>query len=351
MEKLKLGIVFGGNSSEYPVSLHSVASVIRNLNQERYDVTYIGISREGVWYCYDGDVDTLEHDHWLEHPSTKRALLSPSAKEGLLVFDNEIKKISLDCILPILHGKNGEDGTIQGLFEMAQIPYVGCTTASSAIAMDKAFTHIICEAQGIPMAPYIALMKMEDIDYEQLAHDVMETLTFPLFVKPANAGSSFGITKINEIDELKSAIAFAFQYDDKLIIESGIDGFEVGCSILGNAMGALKVGEIDEIDTHNTFFDYEAKYELENTEIICPARVDKEISDKVKAIAKQIYVLLGCKGLARVDMFISKDKQIYFNEINTIPGFTAASRYPTMMKQVGIDFTMLIDALVDLAME
>lgn len=349
MKKITLGIVFGGNTSEYPVSLHSVSSVIRNLNKDRYDTILIGIDREGVWYYYNGDVDTLERDEWKTHPSTRRASLSASKGEGLVIFEEDGCRFQqIDCLLPILHGKNGEDGSLQGLFELSQIPYVGCNHVSSGIAMDKEFTHIICEAQGIPMAPYISVLK-DTVNYDEVLEAAKAKLKLPLFVKPANEGSSFGISKIETFEELESALKFAFKYDKKVIVENGIDGFEVGCAVLGN--NDLIVGEVDEIDTKKHFFDYDAKYELENTQILCPARIDDEIRDEVRLLAKKIFRVLGCSGLSRVDMFLSSDKKIYFNEINTIPGFTAASRYPTMMKEAGMDFTTLIDKLVDLAME
>ncbi|MDL2276528.1 D-alanine--D-alanine ligase [Breznakia sp. OttesenSCG-928-G09] len=351
MKKIQLGVIFGGNSSEYPVSLHSVGSVLHHIDKDRYEITLIGITQDGIWYYYNGDIDTLEHDKWLQHGTTRRAALSPSQKEGLFVFeeDGSFKTITLDCVLPVLHGKNGEDGTLQGLLEMAQIPYVGCNHVSSAIAMDKEYTHIICEASGIQMAPYLSITNRDVIDYQSLQQEVQTKLTLPLFVKPANAGSSFGISKVDDIHDLEKAVKFALEYDDKVVVENGIDGFEVGCAVLGNH--ELTIGEPDEIDTHNNFFDYEAKYELVNTEIVCPARVDEKITNEIKENAKHIYKILGCKGLARVDMFVSTDQQIYFNEINTIPGFTSASRYPTMMKAVGIDFTTLINKLIDLAME
>lgn len=350
MEKIRLAVIFGGNSSEYPVSLHSVASVLRSLDKDKYELILLPIDRDGVWYYYNGDIDTLEHDHWKEHPSTRHAVFSPSAKEGVYILDDaEVQRMEIDCVLPILHGKNGEDGTLQGLLELSTIPYVGCNHVSSAISMDKDYTHIICEAAGIPMAPYISLLSCEEIDYDALIDEVDEKLTLPLFVKPANAGSSFGITKVDDYKDLQDAVQFAFEYDKKVIIETGIDGFEVGCAVLGN--NELVVGEIDEIDTHNNFFDYDAKYELENTQILCPARVDTVISDEVKELAKKIFRILGGSGLARVDMFVTKDSEIYFNEINTIPGFTSASRYPSMMKAVGVEFPELLDRLIALAME
>jgi len=350
MKKIRLAVIFGGNSSEYPVSLHSVASVLRSLNKDKYDIILLPIDQEGTWYYYDGDIETLEHDHWKQHESTKRAILSPSRDEGIYILDGDrFKQIKVDCILPILHGKNGEDGTLQGLLELSMIPYVGCNHISSAISMDKEYTHIICEAAGITMAPYICISSFNPIDYDDLKNTIHQKLQYPLFVKPANAGSSFGITKVVDSKDLQRAIQFAFEYDTKVIIESEIDGFEVGCAVLGNK--DLIVGEVDEIDTHNTFFDYEAKYDLENTEIICPARITKEVSKEIKTLAKRIFIILGCSGLSRVDMFLTKDCKIYFNEINTIPGFTSASRYPTMMKEVGIEFPQLLDRLILLAME
>ncbi|OCN04376.1 D-alanine--D-alanine ligase [Erysipelotrichaceae bacterium MTC7] len=350
MSKLQVGVIFGGNSSEYPVSLHSVASVLRNLDTNKYDITMIGIDPNGYWYVYDGDIDTLEHDHWLNDASTKRALLSPSKQEGLLILeDGSYTSKKLDVLLPILHGKNGEDGTMQGLFTLSQIPYVGCNHVSSAIAMDKEYTHIICESAGIKMAPYIALRKNMPIPMDEVVKQVEAKLQFPLFVKPANAGSSFGISKVNVMDELEKAIDFAYEYDDKIVIETGISGFEVGSSVLGN--DALIVGDVDEIETHNSFFDYDAKYELENTSIHCPARIPEAKKQEIKDIAKTIYHVLGCSGLSRIDMFIDENQTIYFNEINTIPGFTSASRYPSMMANVGYDFPKLLDALIQLALE
>lgn len=351
MKKIKLAVIFGGNSSEYPVSLHSAASTIRNIDTAKYEVLLIGISRSGNWFYYEGSVDAIEHDTWMDDTSLCEVVLSPSTKQGFILLekDGTYKPLEVDCILPILHGKNGEDGTLQGLLELTQIPYVGCNHISSSLAMDKAYTHIICEAAGIKMAPYILAINNQDIDFEQIQKDAEANLTLPLFVKPANAGSSFGITKIEAFSQLKEALLFAFEHDKKVVIENGIDGFEVGCAVMGNEQ--LTIGEVDEIDTRNHFFDYEAKYALENTEIVCPARIDKETEIQVKEMAKKIYTTLGCSGLARVDMFVNSKKEVYFNEINTLPGFTDTSRFPSMMNEIGIDFTSLIDHLVAFANE
>lgn len=214
--------------------------------------------------------------------------------------------------------------------------------------MDKDYTHIICEAAGINMAPYICVKDNQDLDYGEVFKQVEEKLEFPVFIKPANAGSSYGISKIRNYEEFEKGLKLAFEHDKKVILETGIDGFEIGCAVLGN--DELTVGEIDEIDTNKDFFDFAAKYALENTQIHCPARISEELTLQAKEMAKTIYHALGCTGLTRVDMFISKDGKIVFNEVNTIPGFTKSSRYPTMMKNAGIDFKTLINRLVQLAM-
>ncbi|MFV0379322.1 MAG: D-alanine--D-alanine ligase family protein [Anaerorhabdus sp.] len=346
MKKINLAIIFGGNSSEYSVSLHSTASVLNNINKDRYNLVLIGISKDGEWFKYHGDADTLEHDLWMNPSLTKKVYLSPT--EGFMVLDDGLyHKIDIDCVFPVLHGIHGEDGTLQGLLELIQIPYVGCNHTTSAIAMDKEFTHIICEAKGILMAPFTVAYK-HSYKLDQVLQET-NNLKLPFFVKPANAGSSYGISKIDDLKDLDKAIKFAFEHDEKVLIEQGISGFEVGCSIMGNEN--MIVGELDEIDTSNSFFDFEAKYALENTKIHCPARLDLETSQRAKTMAQKIYKILGCKGLSRIDMFVDDTKEIYFNEINTIPGFTSSSRYPTMMSKIGIDFKSLIDSLVDLALK
>lgn len=351
MSKIKLAVVFGGKSSEYSVSLHSASSAIENMDTNLYELIFIGIDEKGKWFYYPGEVDGIEHDEWKQHPELCDVVLSSSETyKGFIKLkkDGSFELLEVDCIFPILHGKNGEDGTIQGLFTLANIPYVGCDHLSSAIAMDKDYTHIICEAAGIQMAPYLCVKNTSGLNYQDVFKQVEEKLDFPVFIKPANAGSSYGISKVRNYEEFEKGLQFAFTHDDKVILETGIDGFEIGCAVLGN--DELIVGEIDEIDTNKDFFDFSAKYALENTKIHCPARINEELTSKAKDMAKTIYRALGCSGLTRVDMFVTKDNDIVFNEVNTIPGFTKASRYPTMMKKAGVDFKTLINSLVQLAM-
>lgn len=351
MSKIRLAVIFGGQSSEYSVSLHSASSAIENMDPSLYDLTFIGIDESGKWYYYPGDVDGIEHGDWLKHPELCDVVLSCSqTNKGFIKLnkDGSYELIEVDCIFPILHGKNGEDGTIQGLFQLAGIPYVGCDHLSSAMSMDKDYTHIVCEAAGITMAPYICVKNHKDFNYDEAYDKAVEKLTFPMFIKPANAGSSYGISKVRNKDEFVAGLKLAFEHDCKVIVETGIDGFEIGCAVMGNE--ELTVGEVDEIDTKKDFFDFDAKYELTNTQIVCPARISEELTAQAKDMAKVIYHALGCSGLTRVDMFVTKDEKIVFNEVNTIPGFTKASRYPTMMKKAGIDFKTLINSLITLAM-
>lgn len=350
MEKIKLAVIFGGKSSEYSVSLHSAESLLQNCDPQRYDLTLIGITKEGKWLHYPSrDFEAIAHDHWHENPLCREVMLSPSAKVGFVELDEDgtYKKLPVDVIFPCLHGKNGEDGTIQGLFELSEIPYVGCSHISSALIMDKEFTHIICERAGVKCADYIAVYQSRDTDMEELYERAKKQLGLPIFIKPANAGSSYGISKVSDFDSFVAGLNEAFQHDWKVLLETTIPGFEIGCAIMGN--DRLIVGECDEIDTHKDFFDFAAKYDLEDTQIYCPARISQAVSDHAKEIAKTVYEALNCTGMCRVDMFVNGE-DIIFNEANTIPGFTATSRYPSMMKAIGLDFKTVIDSLVDLAL-
>lgn len=353
MEKIRLAVIFGGKSSEYPVSLHSAGSLIHKINKERYDLTYIGITEDGKWYLYEGDVDGIEHDTWWKENCMPCVLSCSEGMKGILKLkeDGSFTQVPIDCIFPILHGKNGEDGTIQGLFELSGIPYVGCGHMSSAICMDKEMAHIVMEHAGIPCAPYQCIYESDDLDYRSVFEKAKEELGLPIFIKPANAGSSFGIHKMESFEGFEDAMKDAFYHDGKgkVILETTIEGFEIGCAVMGNK--ELFAGSVDEIETSAPFFDYEGKYEMVDSHIYCPARISSELFETARAMAKKAYRAMNCKGLTRVDMFVTSDQKIIMNEVNTIPGFTDTSRYPTMMKEAGIAFPELIDRLIDLAME
>ncbi|MEE0830888.1 MAG: D-alanine--D-alanine ligase family protein [Longicatena sp.] len=349
----KLAVIFGGKSSEYPVSLHSVASMLRSLRKDAYEVLLVGINPQGDWFFYEGGIDEIEHDTWQEGNIVPCVLSVSSQFKGLLKLhpDNTFERVEVDCIFPVLHGKNGEDGTIQGLFELSGIPYVGCDHMSSAISMDKEMTHIVLESANIPCAPYMCIYQSEYKDAQEAFDEASAKLGLPLFIKPANAGSSFGIHKVDNVEDFKEAMEDAFYHDGrgKVIVETTIEGFEIGCAVMGN--DELFAGSVDEVETSAPFFDYEGKYAMLDSAIHCPARISKELFDLAQSIALKSYRALNCKGMTRVDMFVTPENTIVVNEVNTIPGFTATSRYPSMMKEAGIPFTELLDKLIDLAMK
>ena len=348
MNRRKIVVFFGGCSSEYSVSLESATSVISNLDKEKYESVPVGVTESGKWYYFGGDVDKIKQGSWREDSSCVPAALSPNRGEKKLMLfrGDKVETITVDAAFPVMHGRNGEDGTIQGLIELAGIPLVGCGVLASALCMDKDRAHKLAELNGIKVPRAMAFGKIYDL------HAVLkfaDRTGYPLFVKPVKAGSSYGVTKVQNKENLMEAIKLAFQYDDEVIVEEGIPGFEVGCAVLGK--DELTVGEVDEIELAGGFFDFTEKYTLKTSAIHVPARVDKETSDRLKETAKVLYKVLGCSGFARVDMFLTPKKEIVFNEINTIPGFTEHSRYPGMMKAAGIPFSEILDRVVELALE
>lgn len=348
MKKLSIAVFFGGCSSEYSVSLESASAVIRSLNQEKYQIFPVGITKDGDWYYFTGSADAIASDTWQNASDCIPAVLSPSRKErGLLLLEDQgVRKIPLDLAFPVLHGKNGEDGTIQGAVALAGIPLAGCGVLASALCMDKDRAHKLAEASGIRVPAALVLSQKEACVQ---AENFAAKTGYPLFVKPVRAGSSYGVTKVDRRENLHNALALAFQYDDQVIIEENINGFEVGCAVLGN--DALLVGEVDEIELSGGFFDFTEKYTLKTSAIHVPARISKDKADAVRKAAKVIYRALGCSGFARVDLFLTPDGQIVFNEVNTIPGFTEHSRYPGMMKAAGYSFAEILDRIVSLALE
>ncbi|PKM49285.1 MAG: hypothetical protein CVV02_16720 [Firmicutes bacterium HGW-Firmicutes-7] len=346
MNKKKIAIIFGGYSTEYAVSLQSAYAVLSKLDIEKYDVIPIGISKSGDWFRYYGAYENIQSDTWLEDTiNLNPVVISQNRSIGgfIEVTPNGNRVTKLNVVFPILHGKNGEDGTVQGLIELAGIPLVGCNTLSFALCMDKDKAHLLVQAVGITAPRAVVVKKFEN---ESALLSLTEELKYPLFVKPVRAGSSFGISKIFKEEELISAVLLAFEHDNEVIIEENIDGFEVGCAILGNS--DLLVGKVDEIEITDGFFDYTEKYTLKNSKIHMPARIDELTEKKVQETACVIYKTLGCSGFARVDMFLTPNNEIVFNEVNTIPGFTSHSRYPNMMRSIGLSFNEILDRLIGL---
>ncbi|MDD4565344.1 MAG: D-alanine--D-serine ligase VanG [Eubacteriales bacterium] len=346
MKRLNIAILFGGCSPEYSVSLQSAYSVIQYIDTCKFMPVLIGISPKGNWYRFEGDHEKIASDTWCNPSDCLPAAISPDREaHTLLIFHpDKVVKLPIGAAFLILHGKNGEDGTVQGLFEMAGIPIVGCGTLASALCMDKDRAHKLAHAAGVQVPASFILKKNMDAG---IAPAQAEHLGYPLFIKPVRAGSSYGITKVADRHGLPAAIKLAFEYDNEVIIEETIKGIEVGCAVMGN--DELTAGEVDEIELSDGFFDFTEKYTLKTSTIHVPARIPKEKVKEIKQTAKTIYQALGCRGFARVDMFLSADGKVIFNEVNTIPGFTAHSRYPNMMKAVGISFEQVISRVIELA--
>ncbi len=342
----RIAVIFGGHSSEYEVSLQSAFSVLQNMNENKFEVFPVGITREGEWYHYTGGLEQIRDNSWGEEKENLHSVAVSQSRPapGFLVFDGDgCRRIPVDLVLPVLHGRNGEDGTLQGLFELAGIPVAGCGTLSSALCMDKDRAHKLVGLAGIAVPKAVAFRQA---DQEAACRKVKESLSCPLFVKPLRAGSSLGITRITKMQELFSAVEFAFTYDTEVIVEEEVDGSEVGCAILGDEV--LTVGRVDEVALSGSFFDYTEKYTLQSSRIYMPARVERKTEERIQETAMAIYRTLGCSGFARVDMFYTSSGEIVFNEVNTIPGFTAHSRYPNMMKGIGLSFTEVLDKLLSL---
>lgn len=346
MDKKRIAVIFGGNSTEYEVSLQSAYAVLKNINTDKFEVIPIGITRGGDWYHYTGDQERLRDNTWFEDGDHRFLVVVSQNRsvKGFLEFDaGGFHVVGVDLVFPVLHGRNGEDGTLQGLFEIAGIPVAGCGTLSSAICMDKERAHRLVSLAGIAVPKSVTFRPS---DKETALKEIEAGLTYPLFVKPVRAGSSFGISRITKRAELDAAIERAFVHDTEVIVEEEISGFEVGCAVLGTE--ELTVGRVDEIELSGGFFDYTEKYTLKSSKIHMPARIEAETEKRIQETALIIYRTLGCSGFARVDMFYTPSGEIVFNEVNTIPGFTAHSRYPNMLKGIGLSFPEVVDRLLGL---
>ncbi|MGM9624477.1 MAG: D-alanine--D-alanine ligase family protein [Eubacteriales bacterium] len=353
MTKQSVLCLFGGKSTEYKVSLMSVCSVLPALNREKYEVHTVGITEDGRWFYYSGSTDAIRDDTWhTQKHLLRRAMLSPSFGEGVLYVEGEtrntFKTIPVDVVLPVVHGAYCEDGTLQGLLSMTGIPYVGPHCAASAVAMDKTFTKLILNNYGIPQAKSAFFTRREiETDPDAVLARAEAVDSYPLFVKPANAGSSIGVSKASDRTELLAALRHAASYDDKVIAEECIVGREVECAVLGNDDPVPSVP--GEINPGSDFYDYDTKYITDTSADFIPARISDAALRAVRGYAERIYTILGCKGLSRVDFFVTDEERIVFNEINTLPGFTRISMYPKLWNYMGKTTPELLDALIELA--
>lgn len=347
MEKIKLGVIFGGTSTEHEVSIVSGTSVIKNLNKEKYEIYPIYINKNGEWFKY-----TYQNQEF----KVGDEIIGKEKIENIFEY---LKK--LDKVFPVLHGLGGEDGTIQGLLELLKIHYVGTRVLGSSICMDKAYTKLIFEKAEIPQAEYVYIRKNEDdyifiekdfteekCDIYELIQKITEKIEFPMFIKPSNSGSSVGINRANNALELAKAIEYASNYDNKILIEEKINGREIECAVLGNE--EVEASCLGEILAAEEFYTFSAKYQNQESKTVIPADLPENLSNEVRNLAKKAYKAADCKGLSRVDFFVDdKNNKIYINEINTMPGFTQISMYPKLWEKSGMKYTELLDKLISLA--
>ena len=352
---MKLAVIFGGVSSEHDISCLSAASILRNLDREKYEVYPVGITQDGRWYyCPDCTADTVENGEWERLNGKIPALFPPDRSvHGLVLLrDGKTETVRLDCVFPVLHGVGGEDGTMQGLLELAGIPYVGCGVAASANSMDKSITKVLVDAAGVRQAKYYLALRY---DFERNAEGVVRTAadrlgSFPVFVKPCSQGSSVGVAKANDMLELAAGLTEAFKLDDKVLVEEFIDGHEVECAVLGNHSPIAST--VGEIAPAQEFYTFDAKYKDEASQLYIPAHITPQQIETVRQNALRVYAALGCRGLSRVDFFVTHaDGEVVFNELNSIPGFTSISMYPKLFAHEGIDYPTLLDRLIGLALE
>ena len=353
MKKLSVCILFGGRSPEHEVSLRSAESVLNNIDKEKYNIFPVGITKDGDWVLYGGkDYSQLPTGQWLNCPENRRAAISPVRGQGLLSFEGDcVVRERIDVVFPVLHGENGEDGAMQGLLQLAGIPYVGPHVAASAVSMDKTLTKLVVDNAGVTQAAW-QLVRREELDsqVENILDSLEARFAYPMFVKPSGTGSSVGVSKAADRDQLRSALRFAGKYDRKILVEEFIHGREIEVAVMGNDSPVASI--CGEIDSGADFYDYDAKYVTDTSVAYIPARIPEAVAETVRDAAVKVYSAIGCQGLSRVDFFVTfEGERVVFNEINTLPGFTSISMYPKLFDASGIPYSQLIDELLQLALE
>ena len=352
MNKLNIALIFGGKSGEHEVSLVSTASIYKHIDKDKYNVFTIGITKEGTWMYYEGSEENIKNGNWvnLANKNVEVNLVPSANKEvGIIFEDGRTEKI--DVLFPVLHGPYGEDGTIQGLFEISQIPYVGCGVLASSVGMDKLICKKVFSQVGLPQVNYTDTNRWAfNMDSDKELNDIESKLNYPIFVKPANLGSSVGISKATNRQELLSGIEEALKYDSRIVLEQGIDAREIEVAVLGN--DEVKASIAGEIKPAKDFYDYEDKYINGASTYDIPANISEENMENIRKMAVEAFKGIDGKGLSRVDFFIDRNSgEIFINEINTLPGFTNISMYPKMWEATGLPYTELIDKLIDLAID
>lgn len=353
LNKRNVCVLFGGVSPEHEVSLRSAETVLNNMNTEKYNIFPVGITKEGKWILFGGtDYSQLPTGQWEEHPDNREAVISPARGSGLLIFeDDNVIDTMVDVVFPVLHGKNGEDGSVQGLLQLAGLPFVGADVAASAVAMDKSITKLVMDQVGIPQAAW-SMIKSAELDsrMDAVLDKIESEFAYPVFIKPAGTGSSVGVSKAGDRDALEKALRYAGEFDRKILVEEFIAGREIEVAVMGNDSPAASV--CGEIDSGAEFYDYNAKYVSDTSVAYIPARISDETAELVRELAVKAYVAVGCEGMSRVDFFVTyADNRIVFNEINTIPGFTSISMYPKLFDASGVSYSQQIDDLIRFALE
>lgn len=344
--KKNIVVLFGGQSPEHEVSLVSATTIIENIDREKYTVYPIGITKEGNWLLYKEDPQGIVTNKWIKNGIP--TIISPDAThKGIIILKDEPLFIEIDMIFPVLHGSNGEDGTVQGLFTIAGIPYVGCGVMSSAVSMDKTMTKIVADAHNIPQAKYVIVRDHELHNMDPVIKKIQAAFDYPYFIKPANTGSSVGISKVHTKEQLIEGLKAAAKYDTKILVEETIVGREVETAALGNE--EVKISGVGEIIADGEFYDYDAKYNNPESKTIVNADLPEAIKNEIRSYAKRIFKAVDGKGLARIDFFVTEDKKVIFNEINTLPGFTSISMYPMLWEDQGIRTPDLVQKLINLA--
>ena len=336
MVKLNVCVLFGGMSPEHAISLRSAEAVLNNMDTSKYNIFPVGIAQNGDWILYgSNDYSKLPTGEWVNCPNNRRAAISPIRGQGLLIFEGDcVVRELIEIVFPVLHGENGEDGTVQGLLELAGIPYVGPHVAASAVAMDKTLTKLVADNAGVAQAAWQLVRDLEVNNHmQQVVLRLEGKFQYPMFVKPAGTGSSVGVSKAVDRESLTRALTHAAQYDSKILVEEFIDGREIEVAVMGNDSPVASV--CGEIDSGAEFYDYDAKYVTDTSVAYIPARISEEVEEFVREQAVKIYSAIGCKGLSRVDFFVTADNRVVFNEINTIPGFTSISMYPKLFAAAG----------------
>ena len=353
MKKLSVCILFGGVSPEHEVSLRSAESLLNNIDQEKYNIFPVGITKDGDWILYGGrDYSLLPSGAWKSFPGNRRAAISPVRGQGLLSFEGDcVVRERIDVVFPVLHGENGEDGAMQGLLKLAGIPYVGPHVAASAVAMDKTLTKLVADQARVTQAAWQLVRSAElGSRMEAVLSSLEEKFAYPMFVKPAGTGSSVGVSKAVDRDALRKALSDAAEFDEKILVEEFIRGREIEVAVMGNDNPVASV--CGEIDSGADFYDYDAKYVTDTSVAYIPARISEDVAEQVREAAVKVYKAIGCQGLSRVDFFVTyEDDRVVFNEINTLPGFTSISMYPKLFAASGIPYSQLIDQLLQLALE